>query len=110
MTGRALALAAAVLLLSCAGATPALTPAPVPACMPRASLVALLAERFGESRRAWGLGAAGRLVEVFAHRSGRSWSIALTGPGGTSCVVAVGTAWERNTYDDRPEFDPLSAR
>jgi hypothetical protein len=36
---------------------------------------------------------AGYLVEVFASSSG-SWTIVLTQPGGTACLIASGNYWE----------------
>jgi hypothetical protein len=45
----------------------------------------------------------GRLLEVFATGSGSTWTIVMTRPDGTSCVVASGEAWpERRKAAEGP--------
>jgi hypothetical protein len=40
-----------------------------------------------------GLAASGSIVEILVSQTG-SWTILVTSPNGTSCVVAVGDYWE----------------
>ncbi len=63
-------------------------------CGPRDMVVQRLAEGFGESRRAIGLGAQGAVVELFASDSSGSWTITVTFPNGSTCLVASGQAFE----------------
>jgi hypothetical protein len=67
---------------------------PAPQCGPRAEVTAQLAERYGESRRAIGIAANTALVELFASDQTGTWTITVTGPDGTACLVASGEAFE----------------
>ncbi len=62
-------------------------------CAARAQALASLTERHGETRRGIGLESRGTVVEVFAAEAG-GWTILVTRPDGTSCVVASGTGYE----------------
>lgn len=53
-----------------------------------------LADEFAEVPVSHGLQADGKLVQVFASERSGTWSIVATAPGGRSCIVAVGKAWE----------------
>jgi hypothetical protein len=64
-----------------------------PQCGPRDALVALLADRYGETRRSVGL-ARDAVVEVFASEVTGSWTIAVTLPDGTMCLLAAGENFE----------------
>ena len=57
-------------------------------------VVARLAEGYGETRQSMGLGANNAVVEVFASQETGSWTITLTMPGGPTCLVASGQAFE----------------
>lgn len=85
MTRAALWLALA--LLCFAGAAMA-------ACTDHDALAARLAEGWGESRQSIALGGNGAVVETFANPETGSWTIAVTTPGGPTCIVAAGTAFE----------------
>jgi hypothetical protein len=75
-------------------------------CLPRAELARHLAERFGEAAVAAGLAADGAVLEVFATPDGDSWTIAVTVPGGPSCVVAVGRQWQARPASPGPGAVP----
>ena len=62
-------------------------------CAPREIVVQRLAEGYGETRRSIGLGANNAVVEVFASETG-SWTITVTFPNGSTCLVASGQAFE----------------
>lgn len=72
-----------------AGATPAASAA---SCGPRDIVAGRLAAEYKEHRRAVGA-MRDRMVEVFVAASG-SWSVLMTAPDGTACMVASGEAWE----------------
>ncbi|MDD9722969.1 hypothetical protein PVW51_19865 [Sulfitobacter sp. PR48] len=64
-------------------------------CGPRDVVVARLAEGYGETRQSIGLGANNAVVEVFASDETGSWTITVTMPGGMTCLVASGQAFEQ---------------
>ena len=63
-------------------------------CADHAQVVARLAERYGESRQSIGLSSDDAVVEVFASMDTGSWTITVTRPGGPTCLVAAGQAYE----------------
>ncbi len=63
-------------------------------CGPRDRVLVALAERYGESRQSIGLGANNQVVEVFASLETGTWTITVTLPNGTTCLVASGQAYE----------------
>lgn len=63
-------------------------------CGPRGAVVAKLAEGYGETRQSMGIGANNAVVEVFASAETGSWTITVTVPGGLTCLVASGQAFE----------------
>ena len=71
-------------------------PAPAPAgnCAPRDAVVKKLAESYGETRRAIGLGASGAVMELFASDETGTWTITATTPRGLTCLMASGQAFE----------------
>lgn len=63
-------------------------------CGKRDFVVERLADRYGESRQAIGLGANNQVVEVFASLETGTWTITVTSPAGTTCLVASGQSFE----------------
>src|SRR6056297_3260089 len=63
-------------------------------CAPRETVVQRLAEAYGETPQSMGLGANNAVVEVFASTISGSWTITVTGPGGITCLIAAGHAFE----------------
>ncbi len=63
-------------------------------CADHATMVRTLAERWGESRQSIGLDDANAVVELFASRETGTWTLTVTRPGGPTCMVAAGRAWE----------------
>ncbi len=61
---------------------------------PREGVVRKLAETYGESRRGMGLVRQGSVMEVFASDETGSWTIVVTMPNGTSCMLASGQSHE----------------
>ena len=62
-------------------------------CGDRAAIVERLHKEFSEQPFSVGLANSGTLVEVFASKAG-TWTILVTQPGGTSCLVAAGDNWQ----------------
>ena len=62
-------------------------------CMPREQIVEMLDARYSEAPVALGLASGGRLVEVFSTEDGSTWTLLLTAPDGTSCMMAEGQGW-----------------
>lgn len=71
-------------------------------CASRDLVIARLAERFGESRRAIGLASNNQVMEVFASDDSGSWTITVTLPNGLTCLVASGLAFEAVTETIAP--------
>ena len=65
-----------------------------PVCAERAELVARLTGTFGERRQSYGLARGRGLVELYANPRSGTWTILLTRPDGTACLIAAGEAWE----------------
>jgi hypothetical protein len=65
-----------------------------PACGHHADVLKQLSERYKEAPVALGLASNGNLLEVFSSDSGSTWTIIVTSPNGTSCLVAAGQDWQ----------------
>jgi hypothetical protein len=77
-------------------AAPALaqTAGPGPACVKRADLIKHLEAKYHEAPAAVGIADNGALLEVFASKSGETWTVTVTMPNGISCMVATGQNWQ----------------
>ncbi len=64
-------------------------------CADHAAVVERLADRYGESRQSIGLGTDNSVIEVFASLETGSWTITVTRPGGPTCLVAAGQAFQQ---------------
>ncbi len=62
-------------------------------CGPRAAILDTLSHDYRESPSAMGMSNTGNVIEVFTARSGKTWTILVTRPDGSSCVVAAGEQW-----------------
>ncbi|MDF0602284.1 hypothetical protein P1J78_16205 [Psychromarinibacter sp. C21-152] len=71
-------------------------------CAERQTVIDRLAEGYGESRQSIGIGANNSVVEVFASIETGTWTITVTMPDGTTCLVASGQAFERLDEVPRP--------
>ncbi len=63
-------------------------------CAPRDIVVERLASKYGEARQSIGLGANNSVVETFSSKKTGSWTITVTLPNGTTCLVASGQNFE----------------
>ncbi len=63
-------------------------------CTTRAQVTKQLDNRYSEAPVAIGLSRNGGVVEVFSTSDGSTWTMIITMPDGTSCMMAAGEAWE----------------
>lgn len=76
-------------------------------CAPHEDVIALLADRWGESRQSIALSSRGAVVEVFASHDSGTWTITVTNPGGPTCLVASGQAYQE-VSETLPDGDQAS--
>ncbi len=69
------------------------------ACNPRTDVLRHLATKYGEAPVAIGVTNKGGLVEVLTTGDGNTWTIIVSQPNGTSCMVAAGEGWRTKDYD-----------
>ena len=62
-------------------------------CGDRTAIMDHLADTYAEKLVAMGLDARGRVLEVTA-ADGGTWTMFVTTPGGLTCLIASGVAWE----------------
>ncbi len=80
----------AVAVLAAAGAAQAQTGS----CADHETMVRHLAEGWGESRQSIALDASNAVVELFASPETGTWTLTVTHPGGPTCMIASGHAYE----------------
>lgn len=85
-----------ILLLSSCAASPIAVAQELPNCPPREVVVKKLAEKFDEHLLFLGMAGDNGITEVFASPKGESYTILLTRPDMTSCMISAGTNWELN--------------
>ena len=95
---------AAVVLLGPLGAL-AQTQTQAQHCDQRAKVLGHLAQKYHEAPIAVGVTSSGGIVEVLTTGDGQTWTIILSDPNGTSCLIAAGEGWRTLPFDDRA-LDP----
>lgn len=68
------------------------------ACSPRSDVLGHLAKKYGEAPVAIGVTNKGGLVEVLTTGDGATWTIIVSQPNGTACMVAAGEGWRTKGY------------
>jgi len=63
-------------------------------CAEREALLTSLSREYAEAPKELGLANNGTVFELLTTRDGRTWTMLMSKPDGTSCVVAAGEAWE----------------
>ena len=72
-------------------------------CTQHGDLVNQLGKKYGESVTASGFDGAGNFVQVFSSKTG-SWTIAISTPGGQTCVISAGNDWQKEENEPlKPE-------
>ncbi len=84
----------AVVALGLALSAPQPAAAESRACAAREQVVARLAQRYGETLQSMGMHSNNGLLEVYASGPGGTWTILVTSPDGTACLIAAGQMWE----------------
>jgi hypothetical protein len=62
-------------------------------CDQRASIIGSLGAKYREAPVAIGVTSTGGIVEVLTTSDGATWSIIVSNPNGTSCLIAAGEGW-----------------
>lgn len=65
-----------------------------PQCSTRDEVLRLLDEKYDEQVVSIGVTNVGGLLEVLASKDGKTFSIIITSPKGTACLVAAGEGWK----------------
>ena len=69
-------------------------------CDQRTKVLGHLAHKYKEAPVAVGVTSSGGLVEILTTNDGETWTIILSTPNGTSCLVAAGEGWRSLQFDD----------
>ena len=77
-----------------------------PLCDTRGAVTALLADRYGEIRRAVGIAGQAAVMELFASDDTGTWSITMSLPDGRMCLMASGSNYETVTDELPARGDP----
>ncbi len=101
----ALAAAAVLSLPETTARAQSQAPAQAQQCDQRARVIGHLAQKYKEAPVAIGVTTSGGMVEVLTTGDGGTWTIILSDPNGTSCLVAAGEGW-RALQSDRSAYDP----
>lgn len=88
------ALRALIAALAVSLATPLPAQAQSVPCGGGAGLIAHLEKEWGEDPAVIAIDAGGGLVRILANPDTGTWTLLITRPGGLTCLVASGTAWE----------------
>ena len=64
------------------------------ACSQRDDVLAQLGNKYKEAPSAVGLANNGGLIEVLTSDDGATWTIIVSMPNGTSCLLAAGENWQ----------------
>jgi hypothetical protein len=70
-----------------------------PQCDARDRVLALLSDRYGETRRSVGIAGDAAVMELFAAEDTGTWTITITLPDGQMCLMASGSGYEALTED-----------
>lgn len=68
-------------------------------CDQRTKVLGHLAQKYKEAPIAVGVTSSGGIVEVLTTGDGETWTIILSTPNGTSCLVAAGEGWRTIRFD-----------
>lgn len=87
-------------------ALPSLAMAQGASCADHDTMKRHLAEGWGETRQAIALDAGDSVVELDANPETGTWTLTLTRPGGPTCMMASGSAFEAVGEGPEEEGDP----
>ena len=69
-------------------------------CDQRASIIGHMAEEYREAPVAIGVTSTGSIVEVLTTGDGTTWTIIVSNPNGTSCLIAAGEGWRALRFNN----------
>src|SRR5262245_43931526 len=87
--------AGAAAILTAMSAIPVAAATGSPACASRPEFLKQLSDRFHEAPIALGVTNNGSLIEVLTSDDGSTWTMMVSQPNGSSCLVAAGKGWEQ---------------
>ena len=64
-------------------------------CNARTKVMHTLENNYGEKPVAFGIAANGSLVQLIAAQGGKTWTLVVHSPNGTSCLMAAGEVWKQ---------------
>jgi hypothetical protein len=67
-------------------------------CLKRSTAIKHLGKKYSEIPVATGLTNNGAVLEVLSSKTGKNWTIMVTLPNGTACMIAAGENWEKVPY------------
>jgi hypothetical protein len=70
-----------------------------PQCAPRDQVIEGLTQTYGETRRSLGIAANNAVMELFAADDTGTWTLTVTLPDGSTCLVASGSGYEAISED-----------
>lgn len=76
-------------------------------CAEREALLTSLNREYKEAPKELGLANNGSVVELLTTRDGKTWTMLMTRPDGTACVIAAGEAWETIPAQMAATGDPM---
>jgi len=65
-----------------------------PLCNQRAVVLKTLEKDYGEKPIAFGITENGAMVQLIAAKDGKTWTLVIHNPKGTSCLMAAGETWK----------------
>ncbi len=68
-------------------------------CGQRDKIVELLAVKYKEAPIATGVSSNGSLIEVLSTHDGDTWTLIVTSPDGSSCLIASGQGWRAKPHE-----------
>lgn len=71
-------------------------------CGRRDDFVRQLRDKYGETRHSVGIAQGNRVMEIFASDETGSWTILITDPQGTSCLVTAGEGFRTEEPSEVP--------
>ena len=77
-------------------ATPSARAEDTRACAAREKVIKKLSEQFGETLKSLGMHKDDAVIEVYSSDDTGTWTILVTRPDGTSCLLAAGQRWEQD--------------
>ena len=77
-----------------------------PNCAERSFVLNELSAKYRETRRAIGLAANNTMMEMFASADTGTWTLTVTMPDGTTCLVASGNGFDSVTENLPAAGDP----